>query len=134
MRRRRCDINKKTWFTTKSEDLGVAFQPESNVPYAVVMDIGLGTGTVTIFSSNLGDGSMYTSSGVGILGGIPRGIEDENARKASINFVMIAGRFIDKMEFAAEFPPAFTPQKKLMPTYLQQATTSYHPCFLQATM
>ncbi len=56
MRKGRCDINKKTWFTTKSEGLGIAFQPESNVPYAVVMDIGLGAGTVTIFSSNLGDG------------------------------------------------------------------------------
>lgn len=59
MRKGRCDINKKTCFTTKSEGLGIAFQPESNVPYAVVMDIGLGAGTVTIFSSNPGDGSMY---------------------------------------------------------------------------
>ncbi|MBL0345877.1 hypothetical protein [Candidatus Villigracilis affinis] len=101
MRKGKCDINKKTWFTTKSEDLGIAFQPESNVPYAVVMDIGLGAGTVTIFSSNLGDGSMYTSSGGGIP---PGGIEDENARKASINFVMIAGGFIDKMALTAEFP------------------------------
>ena len=65
-------------------------------PYAVVMDIGLGAGTVTIFSSNLGDGSMY--------GGTPGGIEDENTRKTSINFVMIASGFIDKMKLTAEFP------------------------------
>ena len=96
MRKGRCDINKNTWFTTKSEGLGIAFQPESNVPYAVVMDIGLGAGTVTIFSSNLGDGSMY--------GGTPGGIEDENTRKTSINFVMIASEFIDKMKLTAEFP------------------------------
>ncbi len=64
------------------------------------MDIGLGAGTVTIFISNLGDENMYTSSGGGIL----EGIEDENARKTSINFVMIAGGFIDKMALTAEFP------------------------------
>ena len=64
------------------------------------MDIGLGAGTVTIFISNLGDENMYTSSGGGIL----EGIEDENARKTSINFVMIAGGFIDKMTLTAEFP------------------------------
>ena len=100
MRKGKCDINKKTWFTTKSEDLGIAYQSESNTPYAVVMDIGLGTGTVTIFISNLGDGSMYTSTCGEILGGG----KHENVRKASTNFVMIAGGFIDKMTLTAEFP------------------------------
>ena len=122
MRKGKCDINKKTWFTTKSEDLGIAYQSESNTPYAVVMDIGLGTGTVTIFISNLGDGSMYTSSGGGILGGIPRGIEDENARKASINFVMIAGGFIDKMALDAAFP---LPLKNKVKLYLLTPTVVY---------
>ena len=94
--------------------MGIAFQPESNVPYAVVMDIGLGAGTVTIFSSNLGDGSMY--------GGTPGGIEDENTRKTSINFVMIASGFIDKMKLTAEFPLS---QKKQCQIYLLTPTGVY---------
>lgn len=60
------------------------------------MDTGLDAGTVAIISSNLGDGSMY--------GGIPGGGKHENVRKASTNFVMIAGGFIDKMTLTAEFP------------------------------
>lgn len=64
------------------------------------MDIGLGAGTVTIFSSNLGVGSMHTSTCGETLGGG----KHENVRKASTNFVMIAGGFIDKMTLTAEFP------------------------------
>jgi hypothetical protein len=88
------------WFTTKPEDLDITFEPESKVPYAIVMDMGMDGNTVTIVSSIIGDGSMYTSTGGGVIGGI----EHENVRKASIDFVKVSGRFIDKMELTTEFP------------------------------
>ena len=88
------------WFTTKPEDLNITFEPESQVPYAVVMDIGMDGDTVTIVSSIIGDGSMYTSTGGGVIGGI----EHENVRKASIGFVTAAGDFIEKMELTTKFP------------------------------
>lgn len=88
------------WFTTKPEDLDITFEPESKVPYAIVMDIDMDGDTVTIVSSIIGDGSMYTSTGGGVIGGI----EHENVRKVSISFVTVASGFIDKMELTTEFP------------------------------
>ena len=88
------------WFTTKAEELGITFEPESKVPYAILMDMGIDGGTVTIVSSIIGDGSMYTSTGGGVIGGI----DHENVRKASIDFVKISGAFIDKMNLTTEFP------------------------------
>ena len=82
------------------------------------MDIGLGAGTVTIFSSNLGDGSMYTSTCGEILGGG----KHENVRKASTNFVMIAGGFIDKMTLTTKFPLSL---KKQCQIYLLTPTGVY---------
>jgi len=66
------------WFTTKPEDLGITFESESKVPYAIVMDMGINGDTATIVSSITGDESMYTSTGGGIIGGI----DHENVRKA----------------------------------------------------
>jgi hypothetical protein len=88
------------WFTTKPEDLKITFDPESKVPYAIVMDIGMDGGTATIVSSIIGDGSMYTSTGGGVIGGIGH----ENVRKASVNFVKAADGFVDKMNLTTEFP------------------------------
>jgi hypothetical protein len=88
------------WFTTKPEDLDITFEPESKVPYAIVMDIGIDGNTATIVSSIIGDGSMYTSTGGGVIGGI----EHENVRKASIDFVTVAGGLIEKTKLTTEFP------------------------------
>ena len=88
------------WFTTSPEESGFSVEPNSNTPYAVVMDIGFGEGTATIVSSIEGDGSMYTSGGGGILGGI----DHEQVRTASIKFVRIAENFVDKMEPVTEYP------------------------------
>jgi len=88
------------WFTTSPEESGFSVEPNSNTPYAVVMDIGFEEGTATIVSSIEGDGSMYTSGGGGILGGI----DHEKVRTASINFVKTAESFVDKMEPVTEYP------------------------------
>jgi len=88
------------WFTTKPEDLKITFEPKSKVPYAIVMDIGMDGNTATIVSSIIGDGSMYTSTGGGVIGGIGH----ENVRKASVNFVKTADGFVDKMNLTTEFP------------------------------
>lgn len=86
------------WFQTKPEDLGLTPDPESKVPYAVVMDMGVDGGTTTIGSSIVGDGSLLTSTGGGVIGGI----EHENVRKASIHFVELSGDFIDRMKLTTE--------------------------------
>ena len=88
------------WFTTSPEESGFPVGPNSNTPYAVVMDIGFEEGTATIVSSIAGDGSMYTSGGGGIIGGI----DHEKVRNASINFVEMAADFVDKMEPVTEYP------------------------------
>ena len=88
------------WFSTPPGEMGIDIEPDSNTPYAVVMDISFDDGTATIVSSIEGDGSMYTSGGGGILGGI----EHESVRTASINFVKTAGDFVDTMEMVTEYP------------------------------
>ena len=88
------------WLDTPPEELGVDFEEGSQTPYAVVMDIGLDNGTATIVSSIFGDGSMYTSTGGGIIGGI----EHESVRDASIYFVEISASFIGKMELVDKYP------------------------------
>jgi len=88
------------WFTSTPEETGISVEPNSNTPYAVVMDRGFRNGTATIVSSIAGDASMYRSSGEGILGGI----NHENTRNASIKFAETAAVFIDKMKLVTEFP------------------------------
>ena len=88
------------WFTTSPEESGISVGPNGNTPYAVVMDIGFAEGTATIVSSIAGDGSMYTSGGGGIIGGI----DHEKVQNASINFVKTAEGFVGKMELVTEYP------------------------------
>lgn len=88
------------WFTGKADDLGISVEPDSTIPFAVVMDIELDGFTVSIASSIIGDGSMYTTTGNVFIGGI----ENESVRNASINFVEIAEDFVGKMELTSEFP------------------------------
>jgi hypothetical protein len=54
---------REIWFTTSPDSMGIEFEPDSKTPYAVLMDIGSGEDTVTIVSSILGDGILYTSTG-----------------------------------------------------------------------
>lgn len=88
------------WFTTTPEQVGSKAEAGSKVPYAVVMDIGLGNGSVTIVSSIDGDGSMYTSTGGGIIGGI----NHETVRKASIKFVQVAKDYVGKAKLVTTYP------------------------------
>jgi hypothetical protein len=88
------------WFTTKPEDLGIKFEPESRVPYAIVMDMSVNGDMATIVSSIVGDASMYTSTGGGVIGGIGH----ENVRKAATHFVEVSGGFVDRMKLTTEFP------------------------------
>lgn len=88
------------WFETKPEDLQISYEPGSKVPYAVVMDMSLDKETVSIASSIVGDGSMYTSTGGGVIGGVAH----ENVRTASKQFVEVAASFVDRMTLVTEFP------------------------------
>jgi len=88
------------WFTTRPEDLGIVALPGSTQPFAIIMDMGIDRETVTIASSFAGDGSMYTSTGGAVIGGI----DHENVRKASVHFVEMAAEFVDKMTLVTEYP------------------------------
>lgn len=88
------------WFTTKPEDLGIVALPGSKEPYAIVMDMGMDQETATFASSIAGDGSMYTSTGGGVIGGIGH----ENVRAVSIHFVEVAAGFVDRMVLVTDFP------------------------------
>jgi hypothetical protein len=88
------------WFTSTGEEVGVKPDPESRVPFAVVMDMGFDKGTATIVSSIAGDGSMYISTGGGILGGI----DHEPIRNASIKFVQVAADYAEKSKLVTEYP------------------------------
>ncbi|HEU0294931.1 MAG TPA: hypothetical protein VFR47_19470 [Anaerolineales bacterium] len=87
------------WFKTKPEDLGIKSEPESKVPYSVLMDMNVDGDLITIASSIVGDGSLLFSTGGGIIGGV----EHEDVRKASIHFVEVSGAFVDRMKLSTEF-------------------------------
>jgi hypothetical protein len=88
------------WFTSTGEEVGVKPDTESTVPFAVVMDMGFDQGAATIVSSIAGDGSMYTSSGGGMLGGI----DHEPVCNASIQFVQVAADYAEKGKLVIEYP------------------------------
>ena len=88
------------WLDTPPDELGIDFEEGSQIPYAVIMDIGLDNGTATIVSSIVGDGSMYTSTGGGMIGGI----EHESVRNASTHFVETSSTFVEKMELVDDYP------------------------------
>lgn len=88
------------WFNATPEETGISVEPNSTTPYAVVMDLGFEEGTATIVSSIAGDGSMYTSGGGGILGGV----DHATVRTASKKFVETAVDFVDDMEMVTEYP------------------------------
>jgi hypothetical protein len=87
------------WFQTKPEDLGITSEPGSKVPYAVLMDMNVDGDLVTLASSIVGDGSLLSGAGGGIIGGV----EHENVRTASIHFVELSGGFVDRMKLSTEF-------------------------------
>jgi hypothetical protein len=67
---------------------------------AVAMDWPLGEQTATILSSSGGDASLYTTATFGIIGGIGH----EKVRKAAVEFVGAAQRFLKLTTPTTTFP------------------------------
>jgi hypothetical protein len=67
---------------------------------AVVMDWPLGEQTATVLSSSGGDASLYTTATFGIIGGIGH----EKVRKAAVEFVGAAQRFLKLTTPTTSFP------------------------------
>jgi len=89
------------WFTINPDELGLDLDPNTAIPFAVVMDIGQEDGVVvSLASSIIGDGSIVSSTGNRIFGGV----EYENVRNASKRFVEISADFVDEMELTTEYP------------------------------
>ena len=57
---------------------------------AVVMDWPIEQATVTVLASSVGDASVYTTGTFGIIGGIGH----ENARKAALEFIQCATKYL----------------------------------------
>lgn len=68
--------------------------------FAVVMDWPLGEQTATVLSSSVGDASLYTTATFGIIGGIGH----EKVRKAAVEFVGAAQRYLKLTAPATGFP------------------------------
>jgi hypothetical protein len=86
-------------FSATPEQIGLTTTGDE-MPYAIVMDMGMGEGTATIVSIVDGNASMYLSSGGGIIGGIGH----ENVRKAAIDFVNMGQEYFTKMVSVDSFP------------------------------
>lgn len=93
---------RELWFNIKPEEIGLDNDPNSTIPFAIVMDIGLDDGESASFASSIvGDGSFLTSTGGGILGS---GQQYESVRNASKQFVEMSADYVDKMELTTEYP------------------------------
>ena len=68
--------------------------------YAILMDWPLGTNVITLFSSCLGDASIYSTSTFGIIGGIGH----ERVRIAVKDFVKIGEAHFQDSVATKEFP------------------------------
>lgn len=66
----------------------------------ILMDWPIGDQTATIFSSSIGDASLYTTSTFGVIGGIGH----ETVRTAAINFVRSADRFFEASAPTNDYP------------------------------
>ena len=89
------------WFTITPDELGLDLDPNSSIPFAVVMDMGQDNGAVvSLASSIIGDGSIVSSTGNRIFGGV----EYENVRNSSKRFVELSADFVDEMELTSEYP------------------------------
>jgi hypothetical protein len=69
-------------------------------PFTVLMEIGFPTATATVVASSAGDGSLYLTSGGGVIGGIGH----ENVRTAAIEMVNTAATHQQTMTATTEFP------------------------------
>jgi hypothetical protein len=81
-------------------ELKLNVDPNSNLPYGVIMDWNIGQATSTIVSFSTGDASMYYSTGGGWLGGY----SVENVNSASKKFVIAAGEYVGKLNKVSEYP------------------------------
>lgn len=87
--------------TTRAAELGI--QPNQTFPkvFGIVMDMSVAGGhTATVVSMCDGNGSLYTTSTFGVLGGIGH----EAVRLASTNFVTEAQSHFDAASSTTNFP------------------------------
>ncbi len=77
-----------------------------NEPWGVVMDWGMGSGTVTVLALSDGSASIYLSSGGGSLGGIGQ----EPIRNAAKKAVTLAAEVQSQMKPVSAFPLPATGQ------------------------
>jgi hypothetical protein len=86
---------------TKPETFGIKADPNSNIPYGVIMDTELDVESVsTLISFTSGDASLIATYG----NGRTDGIKYQEAQIASKKFVTVAADFVGKMELVTDYP------------------------------
>lgn len=87
----------------KRDKIGLAAPSNPKEPWAVLMDWGLGTGTVTVVAISDGTASVYLSSGGGSIGG---GQSHEPIRKAAQKMLFAAAEVQPQMRLTNSYPLA----------------------------
>lgn len=78
---------------------GIDPKAPADAPVAALMDLGMGDATATVTATPAGDGSLYISSGGGVIGGIAH----EPVRKAAIAFVNEAASLRSHLRQTTDF-------------------------------
>lgn len=94
--------------TSSPKELGFDNQNQNMKVYAVLMETGYPEAIATLVSIRDGNASLYLGHGGGIIGGI----EHENVRKVSIDFVKESEKYLSNMQKTESFPYANLGQVK----------------------
>lgn len=85
---------------TDPKRLGLPGKLDPNVPYGVLMEMGMPSSVVTLACFADGDARLYYQSGGGMVGGIGH----ENVRKASRDLVARTQRLLPRMARTTTYP------------------------------
>jgi hypothetical protein len=85
---------------TDPRRLGLPGKLDPNVPYGVLMEMGMPSSVVTLACFADGDARLYYQSGGGMIGGIGH----ENVRKASRDLVARTRRLLPRMRRTTSYP------------------------------
>lgn len=86
--------------TSSPKELGFNNQNTNMKVYGVLMETGYPEAVATLVSLGDGNASLYLGHGGGVIGGI----EHENVRKASIDFVKESEKYLSDMRNSKSFP------------------------------
>jgi hypothetical protein len=88
------------WLKTVPAELKIQPTPEFPRVFAALMEMPLGTNTITVLASCNGDASLYTTSTFGVIGGIGH----EAVRSAAKQFVRVCEKHYEDGVATKDYP------------------------------